>query len=136
MWQGRDAPLVRTDSLKEAYLGWLQGMRQGANPQTPKRHISSSIPTLTWGGGRLHTPEPLSERVYCHFMRAEILKSHQSWVQLLGRDYLLVRHRRPGMQAGVCEATTGGFGLPRPCSCIACACSFAYVLSASGSARL
>ena len=52
MWQGRDAPLVRTDSLKEAYLGWLQGMRQGANPNTPKKHIPSSNPTLTWAGCR------------------------------------------------------------------------------------
>ena len=30
MWEGRETPLVHTDSLKEAYLGWLQGMKQGA----------------------------------------------------------------------------------------------------------
>ena len=32
MWEGRETPLVHTDSLKEAYLGWLQGMKQGMQP--------------------------------------------------------------------------------------------------------
>ena len=36
MWEGRETPLVHTDSLKEAYLGWLQGMKQGAQPCRPR----------------------------------------------------------------------------------------------------
>lgn len=35
MWEGRETPLVHTDSLKEAYLGWLQGVKQGAQPCRP-----------------------------------------------------------------------------------------------------
>ena len=29
MWQGRDGPLNYIESLKEAPLGWLQGMTNG-----------------------------------------------------------------------------------------------------------
>ena len=29
MWQGRDGPLKYIESLKEAPLGWLQGMTNG-----------------------------------------------------------------------------------------------------------
>jgi Histidine phosphatase superfamily (branch 1) len=29
MWQERDGPLLFSDSLKEAHLGWMEGMKQG-----------------------------------------------------------------------------------------------------------
>lgn len=37
-WAGRTAPLIYLDTLKEAHLGWLQGMSQGARPTRPSVH--------------------------------------------------------------------------------------------------
>lgn len=34
-WSGRDGPLIPMHTLKEAHLGWLQGMRQGVHADTP-----------------------------------------------------------------------------------------------------
>ncbi len=49
MWEGRDTPLVCTDSLKEAYLGWLQGMKQGAPYPTLYRNPEGGLPGLAAG---------------------------------------------------------------------------------------
>ena len=31
VWADREGPLVPMDNLREAHLGWLQGMRQGGS---------------------------------------------------------------------------------------------------------
>jgi len=49
MWEGRDTPLVCTDSLKEAYLGWLQGMKQGAPYPTLYPNLEGGLPGLAAG---------------------------------------------------------------------------------------
>ncbi|KAK9830878.1 hypothetical protein WJX81_001056 [Elliptochloris bilobata] len=99
MWEGRDAPLVRTDSLKEAYLGWLQGMRQedaAAQHETTFRQWREN-PAAFGIGDRYPVDEVFAE-------------AKNAWQQVLdapGSIHLIVTHKSI-LRALLCVA----LGLP------------------------
>jgi hypothetical protein len=43
MWQGREEPLVFLDSLKEAHLFFLEGMKNGLSPFYTESSITSEL---------------------------------------------------------------------------------------------
>ena len=72
MWEGRATPLVHTDSLKEAYLGWLQGMKQGA-PFCRPGYRTLRKPGRTLQHNLLLTVSQMAAR--CQLLRSLTLRS-------------------------------------------------------------
>lgn len=55
MWQGREQPLVFLDSLKEAHLFYLEGMKNGPSPRVNWLIMFHSFLNTLWYPTKLHS---------------------------------------------------------------------------------
>ena len=102
MWEGRATPLVHTDSLKEAYLGWLQGMKQGA-PFCRPGYRTLRKPGRTLQHNLLLTVSQMAPR--CQLLGSLTLRSSDP-------SSGLVNVRAAGQHAGLDQSSLG-----RACAC-------------------